>query len=74
MIKESLQLQQYTEKHPIMCKDKKYRVAYVSLIKSLCEKNAEDSQWSESMLKLMREKIMENEDFFPVMILSLIHI
>lgn len=68
MIKESLQLQQYTEKHPIMCKDKKYRVAYVSLIKSLCEKNAEDSQWSESMLKLMREKIMENEDFFPVMI------
>ncbi len=65
---EKLQLQQYLTYHPIMSKEKKYRVAYVSLVKYLCKDNAEDFQWSESMLMLMKEKIMGKEDFFSVSI------
>lgn len=68
MVNERLQLQQYIESHPIMYKDKKYCVAYVSLIKHLCEKSAEDGQWSESMVMLMKERIMRGEDFFSVKI------
>lgn len=68
MVNERLQLQQYIEPHPIMYKDKKYRIAYVSLIKHLCEKSAEDNQWSESMVMLMKEKIMGGENFFLVKI------
>ena len=66
MANEKLLLQQYLDLHPIMYRNKKYRIAYVSLIKYLCNKNAEDSQWGDSMLNLMREKIMENEEFLPV--------
>lgn len=66
MANEKLLLQQYLDLHPIMDRNKKYRIAYVSLIKYLCNKNAEDSQWGDSMLNLMREKIMENEEFLPV--------
>lgn len=68
MVHERLQLQQYIEQHQIMYKDKKYRIAYVSMIKYLCEKSAEDDQWSKSMIMLMKEKIMGDEDFFPVKI------
>lgn len=68
MMNQRLLLQQYIDLHPIMYKDKKYRVAYVSLLKYLCDKSAEDSQWSDSMFKLMKEKIMGNEDFLSVKI------
>ena len=68
MLNERLQLQQYIEPHPIMYKDKKYRIAYVSLIKYLCEKSAEDGQWSDSMVMLMKERIMGGEEFLPVKI------
>ncbi len=66
MEKEILQLQQYIDLHPIMYKDKKYRIAYVSLIKYICEKCKDDNQWSKSMIQLMREKIMGGQDFLPI--------
>lgn len=66
MMNERLQIQQYIEQHPVMYKDKKYRLAYVSLIKHLCEKSAEGSQWSDGMMLLMKEKIMDGDDFLAI--------
>ena len=68
MMNERLQLQQYIEPHPIMYKDKKYRIAYVSLIKHLCERSSVDEHWSDSMVMLMKEKIMGGEEFFSLKI------
>lgn len=65
-----LQIQQYIELHPILSTDKNYRINYVSLIRYLSKYNTENTLWRESMLKLMQEKIMENEDFIPVEIIS----
>lgn len=65
---ERLLLQQYIEQHPIMYRDEKYRIAYVSLIKHLCGKNTENSQWAGSMIELMQESIMGKEEFYPVTI------
>lgn len=65
-----LQLQQYIKYHPILHKDKSFRLKYVSLIKCLCEEISEDRIWSDSMIMLMKEIIMDGEDFISVSINS----
>lgn len=65
---EKLLLQQYLEFHPIKLKQMKYRVEYVSFIKYLCNQSVEDRQWSNSMLNLMKEEMIGNENLFSVRI------
>lgn len=66
MKKEMLQVQQYLLFHPVVAREEKYRAAYVSLLKHICEKSAKRNQWSEGMISLMKQKIMTGEDFLPV--------
>lgn len=66
MEKELLHLQQYLSCHPVMEKETKYRIAYVSLIKFICEKHSKRSQWSKSMLSLMKQFMMPNDDVISV--------
>lgn len=61
-----LQIQQYLSFHPVMNKEEKYRVAYVSLLKRICEKYSWRNQWSKSMILLLKDSIMGGEDFIPV--------
>lgn len=63
---EKLQLQQYFKMHPIRNTRIKYRIAYISLIKYLCEQFTKNDQWTESMLVLMKELFVENENFKPI--------
>lgn len=70
MRNEKLLLQQYIKYHPILHKDKMFRRKYVSLIKCICEDNSEDRIWSDSMIRLMQETIMDGGDFISVNINS----
>ena len=66
MDKELLHLQQYLHLHPVLEKDKKYRIAYVSLIKYICEKNAKKDKWNKGMMSLFKQCMMPNEDVIAV--------
>lgn len=66
MKKEMLQVQQYLLFHPVFAREEKYRAAYVSLLKHICEKSKKRNQWSEGMISLMKGKLMTGEDFLPV--------
>jgi len=66
MDKELLHLQQYLHFHPVLAKDKKYRIAYVSLIKYICDKNAKRDKWNKGMMALFKQCMMPNEDIIVV--------
>ena len=55
MDKELLHLQQYLHLHPVLEKDKKYRIAYVSLVKYICDKNAKRDKWNKGMMSLFKQ-------------------
>lgn len=59
MDKELLHLQQYLHFHPVLAKDKKYRIAYVSLIKYICDKNAKRDKWNKGMMALFKQCMMQ---------------
>lgn len=66
MDKELLHLQQYLHIHPILEKGKKYRIAYVSLIKYICDKNAKRDEWNKGMMLLFKQWMMPNEEIIAV--------
>lgn len=66
MDKELLHLQQYLHLHPVLEKDKKYRIAYVSLVKCICDKNAKRDKWNKGMMSLFKQCLMPNEDIIAV--------
>lgn len=66
MDKELLHLQQYLHLHPVLEKDKKYRIAYVSLVKYICDKNAKRDKWNKGMMSLFKQCLMPNEDIIAV--------
>ncbi|MCH5193404.1 MAG: dynamin family protein [Oscillospiraceae bacterium] len=63
MEKEMLQLQQYISIHPVIDIKEKFRIAYISLLKYICEKHSKQDQWSQSMILLMKEQMMLTRDF-----------
>lgn len=66
MDKELLHLQQYLHLHPVLEKEKKYRIAYVSLVKYICDKNAKRDKWNKGMMSLLKQCMMPNEDIISV--------
>ena len=68
MRNEQLQLQQYMHKHLIGEYKEKYKIAYVSLIKYLCEKHAKRDKWSKSMIVLMKECLTLESEYMTVRI------
>ncbi len=68
MDNKKLQLQQYIGQHPILCKKIKYRQMYLSLIRVLCENNQKDILWKNSMIQLMKKKLLEDVDFLDLRI------
>lgn len=66
MKKEMLQVEQYISLHPVLEKDVKYRSAYVSLLKYICEKYSKKDQWRKSMISLIKEKFIGEADFLSV--------
>lgn len=66
MDKELLHLQQYLHLHPVLEKEKKYRIAYVSLVKFICENNAKRNKWNKGMMSLFKQYMMPNEDIIPI--------
>lgn len=65
---EKLLLQQFFHLHPIMKKNARMRIAYLSLIKYLCGQYAEDYKWANSQMKLMKDFFMQKDSFFPIQI------
>lgn len=66
MEKEMLQLEQYINIHPIRTQDEKYRIAYVSLIKYICEKYSKNDKWCDSMITLMKQVMIGEKNYFSV--------
>ena len=58
-----LQLQQYLGQHPILKGSMRDRIVYVSAIKYLCDLYPRKDQWTISMLSLMKEQLMDNNNY-----------
>lgn len=66
MNRQMMRLQQYLFLHPIREMKEKYRVAYVSLVGWLCGKHSGKDQWGGSVMALMRRRLADDRELFPV--------
>ena len=66
MKKELLQIQQYISIHSVLERDEKDKIAYISLLRFICEKHSKKDQWRKSMVALLKEKFIGEKELLTV--------